>query len=775
MFDERTTIDPNPGAFDADDGWDELTRAEREETRRAPTTVKRKLAGKGAALAAGDTDDTGRPTPPLRNPNPRPLTLDEPTAEERGRPKRGLALVADPSTPFPATPPAVQLLALAGNDVGRNFVLSLPRIRIGRSVDNDVVLTDISVSRRHVVLEAEGGVFYVRDVGSGNGTLINGKKHDGRTPLHSGDRLEMGNTVLGFSIADADGNFGDEEFDDAATLNPTEAPAAVIARNEPVQFAPPPPHRPAATTMPPLRAPSTESKTTLPLRRPPSQPGNGVPLRPPAERYPAFLDAPPQFSGQGAPPSQQRPSAGPESSRAPLPGMPPSESPQQAPQAPAPPLQAPYAEGPQGFAPTAHPPTMTEPGAFISGHSAPLAALAQRQASRARHSERRKLLVAISVLCLILLASGVTALVLGSRNKKLANLRRQAPPAANVDEPSSANPVEAVDEPAANQPTDDAPTNEAEPEPAAAVAATDRDEDAKPDNEAAMAAQEPNLGEPSAPVENSDTRRVEQERLERERAEQERKEQAQRERAEQERREQERAEQERKEQERAEQERKEQAQRERAEQERQERERAAASQSAADNEAKLARTKRQALELYKNQNFAAATSLLRDTADSVLDDDSAEELLDLAVGYGRVGKLFAAAEDSKRTDAPRSLRAYKSALQVDKKVSGGAHQTLIRLRIGQVAPLAARAYMAKSRYGDARDAAADAAKYGDAADVAAVLSSLERRAQSQLSKARKAADAGDAREAKSILQAVLGFAPTTGESYAQARSELKKL
>ena len=55
--------------------------------------------------------------------------------------------------------------------------LDRARIRIGRSTDNDVPLThDPALSRFHMELTRQGGMFYVNDVGSRHGTLLNGRR-----------------------------------------------------------------------------------------------------------------------------------------------------------------------------------------------------------------------------------------------------------------------------------------------------------------------------------------------------------------------------------------------------------------------------------------------------------------------------------------------------------------------------------------------------------------------------------------------------------------------
>src|SRR4051812_24142997 len=96
-------------------------------------------------------------------------------------------------------PPAV-LHVIGGADRGKTYELVLPETRVGRGADQDLVLADIAVSRRHFTIHAEGGRYRMRDLGSGNGTLINGQRID-TVILNDGDQLECGNTLMRFDHA----------------------------------------------------------------------------------------------------------------------------------------------------------------------------------------------------------------------------------------------------------------------------------------------------------------------------------------------------------------------------------------------------------------------------------------------------------------------------------------------------------------------------------------------------------------------------------------------
>jgi hypothetical protein len=69
--------------------------------------------------------------------------------------------------------------------------------RIGRSEESDVFLVDPSVSRMHAVVETGGVEPVVRDLGSTNGTFVNGERVEAR-PLCDGDELMFGNTRMRF-------------------------------------------------------------------------------------------------------------------------------------------------------------------------------------------------------------------------------------------------------------------------------------------------------------------------------------------------------------------------------------------------------------------------------------------------------------------------------------------------------------------------------------------------------------------------------------------------
>jgi hypothetical protein len=85
-----------------------------------------------------------------------------------------------------------QLVMRAGPNPGKAFTLSKSEIVIGRDVSSDVIVNTAEVSRRHVRLYLDGDVYIVEDLGSTNGTFINGKRLTTPVPLQSGDIIMLG-------------------------------------------------------------------------------------------------------------------------------------------------------------------------------------------------------------------------------------------------------------------------------------------------------------------------------------------------------------------------------------------------------------------------------------------------------------------------------------------------------------------------------------------------------------------------------------------------------
>ena len=87
-----------------------------------------------------------------------------------------------------------ELLVHAGQDV-RRVSLDKEVLTIGRLADCDIVVDDKGVSRRHAQIRTKDGASTLTDLGSTNGTSLNGKPVQSR-PLNDGDRITVGTTVI---------------------------------------------------------------------------------------------------------------------------------------------------------------------------------------------------------------------------------------------------------------------------------------------------------------------------------------------------------------------------------------------------------------------------------------------------------------------------------------------------------------------------------------------------------------------------------------------------
>jgi hypothetical protein len=88
-------------------------------------------------------------------------------------------------------------------------------VRVGRSPDNQLVLSETSVSRSHCLLEIIDGACWITDLGASNGTLVNGKRINLPTRLNDKDRVQLG--ILKFEVAELQTN--DQPIDPSVNLN----------------------------------------------------------------------------------------------------------------------------------------------------------------------------------------------------------------------------------------------------------------------------------------------------------------------------------------------------------------------------------------------------------------------------------------------------------------------------------------------------------------------------------------------------------------------------
>lgn len=183
------------------------------------------------------------------------------------------------------------LHVIGGNDRGKQCELSKMLINIGRGADQDLVLADIAVSRRHIKIHLLPGGYKLQDLGSGNGTLINGKRVD-EVMLVDGDQIELGNTLL--------------RFEHPPSRAQAEAPQAMPAPMPPPQQPgyPPPAGYPQPPGYPPPQAMPPQAMPPPGYPPPPQYPSQAMPMAPPYASAAAQAVAPPGYPPQQLPPPQ---------------------------------------------------------------------------------------------------------------------------------------------------------------------------------------------------------------------------------------------------------------------------------------------------------------------------------------------------------------------------------------------------------------------------------------------------------------------------------------
>nr|WP_243884805.1 FHA domain-containing protein [Cellulomonas fengjieae] len=109
-----------------------------------------------------------------------------------------VGLTADEVSAVHALPPTSALLVMQrGPSAGARFLLDAERTVAGRSTAADIFLDDVTVSRKHAEFVREGQTFFVRDIGSLNGTYVNRSRID-QSALRAGDEVQIGKYRMTF-------------------------------------------------------------------------------------------------------------------------------------------------------------------------------------------------------------------------------------------------------------------------------------------------------------------------------------------------------------------------------------------------------------------------------------------------------------------------------------------------------------------------------------------------------------------------------------------------
>ncbi len=94
------------------------------------------------------------------------------------------------------------LIVASGHQAGTRYAITSELMTVGRHPESDIFLDDITVSRRHVELSANNVGYVIRDVGSLNGTYLNGERlEDSEALLTNGDELQIGKFKLLYLVS----------------------------------------------------------------------------------------------------------------------------------------------------------------------------------------------------------------------------------------------------------------------------------------------------------------------------------------------------------------------------------------------------------------------------------------------------------------------------------------------------------------------------------------------------------------------------------------------
>ena len=162
-------------------------------------------------------------------------------------------------------------------------------INIGRAKENEIVIKNIKASRRHARIERIGATYQITDLGSGNGTKVNGKKIDFQA-LKKGDEIGIGDARITLKAIDDGVDAMDVEdsikLDETDTgLEGSDDPKLELSDDRETE------RLEISEAETEVQVPSVKSKTAGPPPKP--APARPAPAAKPAPSKPALGKAPP--------------------------------------------------------------------------------------------------------------------------------------------------------------------------------------------------------------------------------------------------------------------------------------------------------------------------------------------------------------------------------------------------------------------------------------------------------------------------------------------------
>jgi pSer/pThr/pTyr-binding forkhead associated (FHA) protein len=177
--------------------------------------------------------------------------------------------------PSPTAAPLASFLFRSGELKGKRLPIKVPLVNIGRGDYNDVVITDPSVSTMHAKLQRREAIWILTDLGSTNGTFVEGERLTGEMPLSPGTTLKFGEVSALF-----------EPLDEALPAPRTNR-TRMMERLE-VETPKPAPSPPPAEPAPPVEMhPAAEPELEVPRPRP--RPRRPIHMAQPRPKSPSTL------------------------------------------------------------------------------------------------------------------------------------------------------------------------------------------------------------------------------------------------------------------------------------------------------------------------------------------------------------------------------------------------------------------------------------------------------------------------------------------------------
>ena len=129
----------------------------------------------------------------LRRSGPRGNAGAAPPSDATGM----FAAAASPLDDEPGLPPQLVVDHAPGHEPGLAYDIE-DEVTLGRG-DVEIQLSDPFASSRHARISRQGHVYVIEDLGSTNGTYLNGEPLGGPQPLHPGDRIRIGDSEFVYS------------------------------------------------------------------------------------------------------------------------------------------------------------------------------------------------------------------------------------------------------------------------------------------------------------------------------------------------------------------------------------------------------------------------------------------------------------------------------------------------------------------------------------------------------------------------------------------------